>query len=106
MASLVARIIWCSKGFCEAAAPVGIVFGGMAGIDELRKAKGLEPIFLPKLADLILPDTDLSRQMKQMRYNDSLLQYNSKELNIYKEESGIVDTFEKNGVINKDEAKT
>lgn len=39
-ASLAAIIIWCSKGFCESAAPVGVVFGGMAGIDELRKAKG------------------------------------------------------------------
>lgn len=42
---------------CEVAAPVGVVFGGMSGIDELRKAKGLEPIFIPKLADIILPDT-------------------------------------------------
>ena len=38
-ASIAARIIWCSKGFCETAAPVGVVFGGMAGIDEIRKAK-------------------------------------------------------------------
>ena len=45
LASKVARFILCSKGLCEAAAPVGVVFGGMAGIDELRKAKGLEPIF-------------------------------------------------------------
>lgn len=50
-ASIAARIILCSKGLCEIAAPVGVVFGGMAGVDELRKAKGLEPIFLPKLAD-------------------------------------------------------
>lgn len=52
-ATLAAKIILCSKGLCETAAPVGVVFGGMAGIDELRKAKGLEPLFLPKLADLI-----------------------------------------------------
>jgi hypothetical protein len=46
MATLVAIIIWCSKGLFEAAAPV---VGGMAGIDALIKAKGLDPIFLPKL---------------------------------------------------------
>jgi hypothetical protein len=40
-ASIAAKIILCSKGFCETAAPIGILFGGMAGLDELIKAKGL-----------------------------------------------------------------
>lgn len=102
-ASIVARIILCSKGFCETAAPVGVVFGGMAGIDELRKAKGLEPIFLPKLAGWILPETDTNKQIKQMRYEEASLERNSKELDAYKEENSIVDSFEKNGVISKDE---
>ena len=31
----------------------------MAGLDELRKLKGYEPIFfLPFLADVLLPDTE------------------------------------------------
>jgi hypothetical protein len=38
-ATIAAKIILCRKGLCDA--PVGVVFGGMAGIDELRKAKGL-----------------------------------------------------------------
>ena len=105
-ASIAARIILCSKGLCETAAPVGVVFGGMAGIDELRKAKGLEPIFLPKLADLIFNDTDTNKQIKQMRYDEASLQRISKELNAYEEEQGIVDSFEKNGVISKEEANT
>lgn len=67
----------------------------MAGIDELRKAKGLEPIFLPKLADLIFTDTDINKQMKEMRYNEASLERNRNELNAYKEEHGIVDSFEK-----------
>lgn len=103
LASKVARFILCSKGLCEAAAPVGVVFGGMAGIDELRKAKGLEPIFLPKLADLIFADTDTS---KEMRHHEASLNSNANELNAYKQECDIVDSFEKNGLINKDEAKT
>ena len=73
VASIAAIIILCSKGLCEIAAPVGVVFGGMAGVDELRKAKGLEPIFLPKLADWILPDTDTNKQIKQMRYYEASL---------------------------------
>lgn len=46
------------------------VLGGMGAIDELRKAKGLDPIFLPKYADLIFQDTETeySKQMKQKRY--------------------------------------
>ncbi len=105
-ASIAARIIWCSKGLCETAAPVGVVFGGMAGIDELRKAKGLEPIFLPKLADWIFADNDTNKQMKEMRYDEVSLERNSQELNRYKDEHSIVDSFEKNGVISKDEGNT
>lgn len=104
-ASIAARIILCSKGLCETAAPVGVVFGGMAGIDEIRKVKGLEPIFLPKLADLIFEDGDSTKEMKKMRYNEACLERNNKELNGYKEEEGIVDTFEKNNVISQEEAK-
>jgi hypothetical protein len=40
-ASIAARIIWCSKGFCLTAVPVGVVLGGIADIDELTRAKGL-----------------------------------------------------------------
>ena len=105
-ASIATRIILCSKGLCETAALVGVVFGGMAGVDELRKAKGLEPIFIPKLADLILPDTNTNKQMKQIRGDEAFLERNSKELNVYKEEHSIVDSFEKKGVISEDEANT
>lgn len=78
LASLMARIIWCSRGFCETAAPFGFVFGGMAVIDELRKAKGLEPIFLPKIADLILPNSATDEQIKQLRTHESMLIKNKK----------------------------
>ena len=44
--------------------------------------------------------------MKQMRYDEASLERNSKELNSYKEEHSIVDSFETNGVISKDEANT
>jgi hypothetical protein len=106
VATLIARIIMCSKGVCDAAAPVGLVFGGMAGIDELRKAKGLDPIFLPKLANLIFPDNEFTKQVKEMRLKEAELAYNNSQLNTYKEEYDVVNTFEKNGIISNDEAKT
>lgn len=104
-ASIAARIIWCSKGFCETAAPVGVIFGGMVGINELRRAKGLEPIFLPKLADLIFPDNDNQREFKQMKYKEAALERNFKEANLYKEEHNIVDVFEAKGIISKADAE-
>lgn len=44
-ATYAAKILWCSKGFCDSVAPIGVTFGAMAGIDELKKLKGFEPIF-------------------------------------------------------------
>jgi hypothetical protein len=44
--------------------------------------------------------------MKQMRYEEASLEHNTKELNAYRDEYAIVDSFEKNGVINKEEANT
>ena len=43
-AGIISRIVWCSKGFCDVAAPIGVAYGSMAAIDELRKIKGLEPM--------------------------------------------------------------
>lgn len=105
LASIAAKIIWCGKGFCDVAAPVGVVFGGMAGLDELRKAKGLEPIFIPKLAEIILPNTDTENEFKKIRNHESVLMRNKMELDAYKEENIIVEKFEEIGIIDNDEAK-
>ena len=50
-----AKVIWCSKGFCDRVAPVGVALGALAAVDELRKAKGLAPVCLPFLAEYLLP---------------------------------------------------
>lgn len=61
-------ISFATKGFCEIAAPIGIAYGGMAGLDELRKIKGLEPIFfLPFIADIIIGDTESQQVLKENR---------------------------------------
>jgi len=54
--SQAARILMCAKGICDSAAPVGLTFGAMAGLDELRKMSDLEPVFLPFLAELLFPN--------------------------------------------------
>ena len=102
-ASIAAKIALCSKGFCETVAPISIIFGGMAGADEIRKAKGLEPIFIPKIADLVLSDNETSNEFKKMRAEEASLVQNNKELNAYKDESKMIDTLEKNGIVSKND---
>jgi hypothetical protein len=103
-ATIITKIFLCSKGICEGIAPIGIVFGGLTGIDELRKAKGLEPIFLPKIADFMFSETDVNKQLKEMKSEESSFIKLSKEMGSFNEENQIVDSFEKNGVINSEEA--
>jgi len=100
-ASLATRIIWCSKGFCEVAAPIGVTYGGMAGLDELRKMKGLEPIFLPWLADIILPTSESQKVMIDQRNLESRLIRNNQEFKFYDEEMFIIKKLEENKIINK-----
>ena len=52
---LAGKLIFCAKGACDTAAPIGSALGLMAGVDQLLEAKGKEPIFLPALAGLLLP---------------------------------------------------
>ena len=90
-ATFAARLLWCSKGFCDVAAPIGITYGAMAGFDELRKIKGYEPIFLPFLANVLMPDNELgkiySEQRKLMAHltpNNIGSSFNSEELEMVK----------------------
>jgi len=64
-ATVVTKIFLCSKGICDGIAPFGLIFGGLTSIDELRKTKGLEPIFLPKIADFIFAESsDINKELK------------------------------------------
>lgn len=47
LASYTARLLMCTKGFCETLAPFGFIYGGMVGYDNLRIMRGREPLFLP-----------------------------------------------------------
>ena len=66
-ASLCSKFIFCAKGACDAVAPVGISFGIMGGIDGIREAKGLQPIFFPFLADVFIKDTPEAQLYKEKR---------------------------------------
>ena len=103
-ASLAARLIWCSKNFCEVAAPIGIMYGGMAGIDELRKAKGYEPLFLPFLADLVLPDNEVSKLYKENQKLGAQLISNNKESSLISQERSLVEYLRENKILTNNES--
>lgn len=56
-ATLAGKLLLCVKGACEAGAPVGLALGVMAGFDQILEHKGRAPIFLPLIADTVLPDS-------------------------------------------------
>jgi hypothetical protein len=104
-ASLSARLLWCVKGFCETAAPVGVAYGAMAGFDELRKLKGHEPIFLSFIAKILIPDTEASQIFQEQRKLASNLVKNRLEGDNYKQELNIVNDLLKQNIITSDKAK-
>jgi hypothetical protein len=98
------RMLWCAKGFCDSVAPIGVAFGTMAGIDELRKAKGLEPIFLPFIADVLLPKIETDKIYAEQRKLVSNLVRNNMESEAIKQELSIVNQLVDNNVITIEEA--
>lgn len=104
MASFFAKAIWCSKGFCEGVAPIGVAYGGLYGLDELRKAKGLEPLFIPIIAEMVMPKTPQDNIIFGMRKSESNLATASLEMKSYETENAVVDAFEEKNIITKEEA--
>lgn len=63
-ASIIAKAIFCAKGVCETAQPVGLTLGLMLGFDEVLKAGGREALFAPMIGsgvNKILPQTNLTK---------------------------------------------
>jgi hypothetical protein len=103
-ASMATRMLWCAKGFCDSVAPIGVAFGTMAGIDELRKAKGLEPVFLPFLADTIFPKSETDKIYAEQRELASRLVKNEMENGAMKQELSIINQLADHDIITIEEA--
>jgi len=61
-ATMLARVLFCAKGFCDTAAPVGIGLGLMLGADQVLKDGGRDAFFGPLLGsglNRILPKSEL-----------------------------------------------
>ena len=67
----------------------------MAGLDELRKARGLEPVFIPTLASYVIPNTPEDNVLRGIRSNRATLTRIHETGNFLQEELGIVNHLEK-----------
>jgi hypothetical protein len=66
-ATLASKLIFCVKGACDTAVPLGVALGVMAGFDTILEHKGKEPIFLPFIAEVILPDSEEQKIYKERK---------------------------------------
>lgn len=95
-----AKVIWCSKGFCDRVAPVGVALGALAAVDELRKAKGLAPVCLPFLAEYLLPRKIFREQSRLW----SELFKNKQVIDFCKEQISMADAILESKIITATEA--
>nr|YP_010991016.1 hypothetical protein UYP79_mgp047 [Pappia fissilis]WOX61289.1 hypothetical protein [Pappia fissilis] len=103
-ASHLARTIACSKGVCDSVAPVGFVFGSLAAIDTLREAKGLEPIFIPFIASIFIPDSEATRIYKEKRALTAQMIQNKTSISYLDEEHSIINKLLHHNVIDETDA--
>jgi hypothetical protein len=83
------RILYCAKGYCDSAAPLGLGLGLMLGADQVLKDGGREAFFGPLLGgglNKILPTSDLEH------WRESYLQA-TKKLNNVAENNKIINEF-------------
>lgn len=99
--SAFSKAFLCAKGLCDTVAPVGAAFGSFAAVDEVRKAKGLEPIFVPLLAYVLFPHTPLEEHARAMRTMEGELARKNMDLRSLQEMKDSVDRMEQSKELNK-----
>ena len=107
-ATLAAKAIWCLKGACESAQPVGVTVGMMLTTDQILTLANKEPIFAPYIVTLMhtfFPGTREESLTQFFYKNGKLLDKNNQEI---KEVDTIIDSFKTimptNGGLNVEES--
>jgi len=103
IASLASRLISCAKGACETAAPVGVTLGIMAGFDTMLEHKGRSPIFLPFLADVLIPDSPQEKIYKERKRLFSDANKIDREFKFLLEEKETIKTLENSKLFSKED---
>jgi len=103
LASIAAKLIFCLKGACDQAAPIGISLGIMSGIDTMLEYKGRNAVFLPFIVDALKPDSDAEKIYKERRklfIETNKLDNNFTYLKEYKE---TIDNLENSKLFSKED---
>lgn len=91
------------RGSCEVAAGSGEVLGIFTGIDTLFEHKGKDPIFMPFIADFILPDSQMETQFKDKKTFFKDLSKIDKIFNNLKDDNETVALFENSKLFTEDD---
>ena len=103
-ATLGAKALWCLKGACETAQPIGFTLGLMISTDTVLKEANREPIFTPFLAGMlnqILPETGNPSPSKILDNHLNQMEQNNFEIEYIKNAIGSVENF-KGGLSEED----
>jgi disulfide bond formation protein DsbB len=103
LGTLAAKLIFCAKGACDQAAPVGIVLGVLAGIDLMIEGSGRDAIFLPFLGKAILPATEETKINNEIKWDYKQLKEAGKKYGQILQDKEAVNALEKTGIFNKED---
>lgn len=105
-ATYAGKLIFCAKGACDTVAPIGVVLGIMAGFDTILEHKGREPIFLPFIADVLIPDSEQEKIFKdRKKYYYEMSKTNNK-FKLLEEDKTLISQFENSKLFNSEDIKT
>jgi hypothetical protein len=103
LATLASRLIACAKGACETAAPIGVSIGIMAGVDTMLEHKGRNPLFLPFIADILIPDSPEEKYYKEKRKNFIDLNTLQKRQDQHIEEDKVISSLKSSGLFSQED---
>lgn len=67
LAGLFTKLLFCAKGVCDYAPIIGSATTGLIIADSILEAKGKRGIFIPYLAEIILPDSPEDKIIKERK---------------------------------------
>ena len=71
----------------------------MATVDELRKTLGLYPIFIPSIADILIPDNETTKEFANRRKLIAKLIQKDQEDKLLVEEYNLVEKLKNNNIL-------
>ena len=96
LATLGAKALWCLKGACETAQPLGVTLGLMISTDAILKDANREPIFTPLLAGALnqfLPEAGKPSPFKVLQTELAKMEKNDADIADIERAKEVLDTY-------------